>query len=93
MRWWIIFYVLFSLVACSKKSNLFTTPIRNTVGAVKIVNSDGFIGAIRYFNQIKLLIEASKETETNVLFAGQAIDPEFIENLENSIKLEASALS
>jgi hypothetical protein len=46
MKYFINFLLFFLIVSCSKKSNLFSTPIRNTVGALKIVNSDGFLGAV-----------------------------------------------
>ncbi|AZN38584.1 glycosyltransferase [Paenibacillus albus] len=48
----------------------------------------GFIGAIRYKNQMKMLIEAAEKSNVNILFAGAGLDDEIqqISKEKNFIK-------
>lgn len=42
----------------------------------------GFIGALRYYNQLKMLLDASKISSTHVMIAGQAMDECYVKLLD-----------
>ncbi|WP_313238104.1 glycosyltransferase [Sporosarcina ureae] len=50
----------------------------------------GFIGAIRYKDQMKMLIDAAEKTEVNVLFAGEGLDSEIEKISQNKSFVEYS---